>query len=506
MTTEQRPVRVLVVDDSPSMQQLMKIVIDAEAGLALAGIAGSAEEGWGLFIRSAPDVVALDLELPGRPGMDLLRRIIREKPTPVVIVSANGGAGSVETINALSAGAVAFIDKPDTVKVSFEEFRQKLVATLRESAHSAGGLQKLAPRIETPIAAVAPLGDIARDRLVAIGASTGGVVAIQKVLAALSAAPVGIVIAQHMPLGYTARFAERLAQVSKFQAREARDCEPIQPGVAFVAPGDRHLAVQKGPNGLVCRLVDGPLVSGHKPSVDILFRTVASACGPRAVGVLLTGMGRDGADGLLEMRKAGAPTIVESDETAVVFGMPKAALEIGASAEALALPMIGQWVMRALTPGAQPPRAPAQPAQATKPAKDLRSKPISAFRVLVVDDQKSMRGLAAMSLKQLGFTRIDEAASGEEALKAAEANDYDVMLLDWNMEGMSGLDTLRAVRQQRDMRELIIIMTTSESHIGKVHEATQAGANNYLIKPCAADKLRQRLERALMRGFAPAAA
>lgn len=506
MTSGPSPIRVLVVDDSLAMQQLMRIVIEAEPELALAGIAGSAEEGWGLFIRSVPDVVALDLELPGRPGIDLLRRIIREKPTPVVIVSANGGAGSAETIGALAAGAVAFIDKPDTITTSFEDFRAHLVATLKECALSAGGLQRLAPRIEAPIAPVPPRGDIPRDKVVAIGASTGGVVAIQKVLSALGQLPIPILITQHMPAGYTARFAERLSQVTKFQAREAQDGELLRPGLALVAPGGRHLSLARKPEGLACRLIEGPPVSGHCPSVDVMFRSVAATCGARSVGVLLTGMGRDGAEGLLQMRKAGAPTIVESDETAVVWGMPGAALEMQGAKDALALPMIGQWIMRALSPAGQPPAAPRAPAGPADMGKDLRSKPISAFRAMVVDDQKSMRGLAILSLKQLGFTRIDEAGSGEEALRAMEQHEYDLILLDWNMEGMSGIETLKAVRAKRGPRDLVVIMTTSESHIGKVHEATQAGANNYLIKPCAADKLKQRLERALMRMLPPIAA
>lgn len=521
MTSGPSPIRVLVVDDSPAMQQLMKIVIDAEPELALAGIAGSAEEGWSLFIRSAPAVVALDLEMPGRPGIDLLRRIIREKPTPVVIVSANGGVGSAETIGALAAGAVAFIDKPDTVTTSFEEFRVRLVATLKECALSAGGLQRLAPRIEAPIPPVPPRGDISRDKVVAIGASTGGVVAIQKVMSALCQLPVPVLITQHMPAGYTARFAERLSQVTKFNAREAKDGDLLRPGLALIAPGGRHLSLVRKPEGLACRLIEGPPVSGHCPSVDVMFRSVAATCGARSVGVLLTGMGRDGAEGLLRMRKAGAPTIVESEETAVVWGMPKAALEMQGATHALALPMIGQWIMRALSPATQTPAtqtpaapmpaaptpaAPRAPGGPSDMGKDLRSKPIAAFRALVVDDQKSMRGLAILSLKQLGFTRIDEAGSGEDALRAMEQHEYDLILLDWNMDGMSGIETLKAVRAKRGPRDLVVIMTTSESHIGKVHEATQAGANNYLIKPCAADKLKQRLERALMRTISPIAA
>ncbi|MGL4974124.1 MAG: response regulator, partial [Bosea sp. (in: a-proteobacteria)] len=221
----------------------------------------------------------------------------------------------------------------------------------------------------------------------------------------------------------------------------------------------------------------------------------------RAVGVLLTGMGRDGAQGLLQMREAGAATVVESEQTAVVFGMPKAALELKAAAEDVALPAIPNWIMRAVNLDAKPPERRPAAAQAA-PSKDLRSMPVSAFRVLVVDDQKSMRGLASLSLKELGFNMVDEAASGEEALLAMKAADYDLLLADWNMDGMSGLDLLKNVRRERNQNQIVVVMTTSEAHVSKVSEAMAAGANNYLVKPCDATKLRQRLERALMRSLA----
>ncbi len=227
-----QPVRVLAVDDSPAMQQLLTHVIQADPGLKLIGVAGSAEEGWAHFARMQPDVVALDLELPGRPGIDLLRRIIRERPTPVVIVSANGGEGSAQTIEALAAGAVAFIDKPDTVTSTFEDFRVKLLTALKESAVAVSGpAQGGAPHRGAHRSRRAARRHPGR-RLLAIGASTGGVVAIQKVLASLGAAPVPVLITQHMPPGYTARFAERLTSVTGFQAREAREGDRLQPGLA----------------------------------------------------------------------------------------------------------------------------------------------------------------------------------------------------------------------------------------------------------------------------------
>ncbi len=494
--------RLLVVDDSPAMQQLFGLLLQGEPSLSIGGVAGSAEEGWGLFCQLKPDVVILDLELPGRPGMDLLRRIMKERPTPVVIVSANGGEGSAATVTALSAGAVAFIEKPNAADISVEAFRDDLIETLKAAGAAAQPLARVAPRLDPAGAApaAAPAG-LKRDRIIAIGASTGGVAAVQRVLAGLAGLPLPILVTQHMPVGYTRRFAERLAQTTAFQAKEAEDGDALAPGLVLVAPGDRHLTFTRQGDSILCRLDEGPPVSGHRPSVDVMFRSLAGVAGERAIAAVLTGMGRDGAEGLLALRKAGARTIVESEETAVVFGMPKAALETGGADQALALPAIATWIGRAASAQAQQAGVETAGFQVRKPTsqKDLRTKPIPAFRVLVVDDQKSMRGLAAHALKQLGFTSVDEAESGETALKAIKAADYDLMLADWNMEGMTGLDLLKAVRKDHDQRQIVVVMTTSENHVSKVSEAMAAGANNYLIKPCDAPKLKQRLERALMR-------
>lgn len=498
--------RILVVDDSPAMQQLFGLLLRGEDDLSIGGIAGSAEEGWGLFCQQRPDVVILDLELPGRPGMDLLRRIMKERPTPVVIVSANGGEGSDATVAALAAGAVAFIEKPNAADISVETFRDDLIETLRAAAAAGQPLARVAPRLD-PAAAeaqAAPPG-LRRDRIIAIGASTGGVAAVQRVLAGLGGLPLPILVTQHMPPGYTRRFAERLQQTTAFKAKEAEDGDPLLPGQVLVAPGGRHLAIMRQGDGLACRLDDGPPVSGHRPAVDVMFRTLAAVAGDRTIAAVLTGMGRDGAEGLMALKRAGARTIVESEETAVVYGMPKAALELGAADQAVALTGLPTWIMRAASQQPQPAAQPtAQPKPAMGKPKDLRTKPIPAFRVLVVDDQKSMRGLAAHALKQLGFAHVDEAESGETALTAIGKADYDLMLADWNMEGMTGLDLLKAVRKNHDQRQIVVVMTTSENHVSKVSEAMAAGANNYLIKPCEPAKLKQRLERALMRPLAGA--
>jgi two-component system chemotaxis response regulator CheB len=499
-------IRVLVVDDSPAMQQLMKIVLEAESDFELTDIAGSAEQGWGMFCKTPPDIVTLDLELPGRPGLDLLKRIMKERPTPVVIVSANPKEGAFETLNGLESGAVAFIDKPDTVKISLEEFRANLTQTLRHSVAATRGVHRAAGRYETPAVPIVPKGVIQRDRIIAIGASTGGVPAVQTVLMGLASSGLPVVVTQHMPAGYTKRFAERLAQVTGLNVVEANDGDQIEPGMVFIAPGDRHLRVTRGHQGYVCKLHDGAPVSGHKPSVDVMFRSVAEVFGKRAIGVLLTGMGRDGAAGLLEIRQSGGQTLVESEQSAVVFGMPRAALEIGAAtiSETFAINAIASRVMSLVAPPASAaPPPPATPEEAPLPAgiiaESTRTKPLGAMRVLVVDDQKSMRGLATLCLNQLGFQQIQEVESGEQALQHVGSSPCDLMLLDWNMDGISGLDVVKTLRQKMNNKSTVVVMTTSEKNLKSVHEATVAGANNYLVKPYDKTDLKRRLERALMR-------
>jgi len=499
----QKGISILVVDDSPAMQQLFELLLRGQEDLIIAAKAGSAEEGWSLLSQNPPDVVILDLELPGRPGLDLLRRIMKERPTPVVIVSANGGEGSAATIAALSAGAVAFIEKPDSIDISVMTFRSQLIDTLRIAASAGLPLARVASKLDATASDPPPIpANLKADRVIAIGASTGGVAAIQRVLAGLGPLPLPVLVTQHMPSGYTRRFAEKLQQTTRFKVKEAEDGDALLPGHVLIAPGGRHLSLAASGSAIVCRLDDGPTVCGHRPSVDVMFNAVAKAFGSRALGVVLTGMGRDGAEGLLAIRQAGGQTVVESEQTAVVYGMPKAALELKAAEEAVALPMLPNWILRGVT--ARPPAPASPPPNKVLPGrpKDLRTKPIPSFRVLVVDDQKSMRGLATHSLKQLGFGQVDEAESGEAALRAIDGADYDLLLADWNMDGMSGLDLLKSVRRDRDAKQLVVLMTTSESHVSKVTEALAAGANNYLVKPCEPVKLRLRLERALMRQIA----
>lgn len=339
-------VRVLVVDDSVLMQKLMTQIVNGAPGFQVIGVAGSAEEGWDAIQELRPDIVTLDLELPGRHGLKLLARVLKQDPLPVLIVSAFGGPGADNTIQALELGAIDFIEKPDGTTHTLEGFMKHLVAAL---ARASASRRMFAARRESvparPVVAREPSRSGGRTSLIAIGASTGGVPAVQVVMRDLAHLRIPIAVVQHMPPGYTAKFAARLATATGLDVREASDGERLRPGMAVVAPGGpRHLEIEERRGELVCVLKEGPLVSGHSPSVDVMFHSVARGLGSHAVGVLLTGMGRDGAEGLLAMRKAGAETLIQSGETCVVNGMPKAAFEIGATERVVALDQIGAAV------------------------------------------------------------------------------------------------------------------------------------------------------------------
>ena len=343
-------VKVLVVDDSILMQKLMTQIIDSAPGFKVIGVAGSAEEGWDAIQDLRPDVVTLDLELPGRHGLKLLARVLKQDPLPVLIVSAFGGPGADNTIQALELGAIDFIEKPDGTRHTLEGFMKHLVAALQRAAASRkmiAAARQMA-QIAAPARPAPPPKEPARagkTSLIAIGASTGGVPAVQTVMRDLAHLRLPVVVVQHMPPGYTAKFAARLATATGLDVREAAEGDRLKPGMAVVAPGGlRHLEVEERRGELVCVLKEGPLVSGHSPSVDVMFHSVARSVGTHAIGILLTGMGRDGADGLLAMRKAGAETLIQSGETCVVNGMPKAAFEIGAADRVVPLSQIGAAV------------------------------------------------------------------------------------------------------------------------------------------------------------------
>jgi two-component system chemotaxis response regulator CheB len=358
-----RPIHVLVVDDSAIVRQAMTTIL-TRAGDMSVSVAPDPIFAREKMKRTRPDVIVLDIEMPRMDGLTFLRHIMSEDPIPVVVCSALTGAGTEVAFRALEEGAVEVITKPKLgVQEFLEESATRLVDTVRAATGARLSLltrrhtgppalqarEKRGPA-EGPREAAVRIPGRTRS-LVAIGASTGGTEALRELLQGMPADAPAIVIVQHMPERFTRAFAERLDQSCRIRVSEARDGERVRPGRALVAPGDRHLLVHKTGGHYVTEVRQGPLVSRHRPSVDVLFRSVAMAAGGQAVGVIMTGMGDDGAAGLLEMKAAGAATIAQDEATSVVFGMAREAMERGAVDELVPLPQLAAAVLRKARPG-----------------------------------------------------------------------------------------------------------------------------------------------------------
>lgn len=323
-------IRVLVVDDSQLMRQMLSRTLPRDGDIEVVGVAEDHASARKQIKTLNPDVVTLDIEMPGMNGLAFLDKLMRLHPLPVVMVSTLTTKAASETLLALELGAFDFIAKPvSDGKSGIDGFGAELREKVRAAAKSTIRGRTTTPVSEVPIkTAAAPEGAV-----IAIGASTGGVEAIRIVLSQLPVDSPPIVIAQHMPAGFTGRFAARLDEVVALAVHEAEERMPLEAGHAYVAPGNWHLRVERGSGRLRCRLAQDELVSGHRPSVDVLFGSVAKTAGPLAAGVILTGMGRDGARGLKLMRDAGAHTIGQSAASALVYGMPRVAFEEGAVME-----------------------------------------------------------------------------------------------------------------------------------------------------------------------------
>lgn len=324
-------ISVLVVDDSALIREVLSRMLSRDGDIVVVGTATDPIDARAKIKALNPDVVTLDIEMPNMNGLAFLDRLMRLRPTPVVMVSTLTKKGASETLLALELGAVDFVAKPSA---DFEGGIEAFGAGLRDKIRAAAksDVRSRVDRADVPNVAVrtaaAPSG-----ALIAIGASTGGVEAIRAVLTQLPLDCPPIVIAQHMPAGFTSRFAARLDELCAIKVVEAEDRMPLVAGHAYVARGDYHLRVERSSGQLKCRLGQENPESGHRPSVDVLFASVAHAVGPFAVGVILTGMGRDGARGLKLMREAGAYTIGQSQASSLVYGMPRVAFEEGAVIE-----------------------------------------------------------------------------------------------------------------------------------------------------------------------------
>jgi two-component system chemotaxis response regulator CheB len=350
--------RVLVVDDSALVRQLLTEILSADPSIEVVGTAQDAYMAREKIKRLNPDVLTLDVEMPRMDGISFLRNLMRLRPMPVVMCSTLTQHGADVTLDALELGAVDFVTKPKVdVAYKLEEYAQELVAKVKAAASArvsalpdsvaaahaasapapvaAGGgvaqmkvLEKLSADAVLPKAG-APRHFRTTEQVIAIGASTGGTEAIKEVLVRMPPDAPGIVITQHIPKAFSGPFAARMNSSCGLTVYEARDGQQILPGHVYVAPGDQHLLVVRDGALYRCRLNDGPPVQRHKPSVDVLFRSVAQNVGRNAIGIMLTGMGRDGAEGMKEMRDAGAACIAQDEATSVVWGMPGAAWEVG---------------------------------------------------------------------------------------------------------------------------------------------------------------------------------
>jgi two-component system chemotaxis response regulator CheB len=340
-----RTCSVLVVDDSPTMRALISNVLGRDPEISVVGEAADPLEARQAIKMLDPDVVTLDIEMPKMNGLDFLERIMRLRPTRVIIVSSLTEKGAATTIRALEMGAYDCVAKPTARNLgSFDNLAARVKAAAlsalprRSSSHKPTASRA---RADTSLH-YEPNG-----KIVAIGSSMGGVEALVAVLSRFPANCQPTLVVQHMPALFTRSFAERLDRLCEPRIREAADGAPLEPGTVYIAPGgNAHLEVVKT-SGLQCRLREGPLVSGHRPSVDVLFQSAARTLGPKAVGVILTGMGRDGAEGLLAMRCALAETIGQDEASSLVYGMPKAAFEIGAVGKQHPLSRIGDEILNA---------------------------------------------------------------------------------------------------------------------------------------------------------------
>jgi two-component system, chemotaxis family, protein-glutamate methylesterase/glutaminase len=355
-----RPIRVLIVDDSALVRSLLTDILKAAPGIEVVGVAADAHAAREKIKQLNPDVLTLDVEMPKMDGITFLRNLMRLRPMPVVMVSSLTERGADVTLDALALGAVDYLSKPKIdLAATLKDYAEELVEKVRTAARAS--VRALDPRQARPPGPVGPAHTAdavlpkapprnrplrTTDRVIAIGASTGGTEAIKEVLIRLPADCPGVVIAQHIPKAFSTPFARRMNDCCPMiTVCEAQDGQHVLPGHAYIAPGDRHLMLVRDGTRYVCRLDDGVPVNRHKPSVDVLFRSVAQNAGRNAIGVLLTGMGKDGARGLKEMLDSGSRTMAQDEASSVVWGMPGEAVALGAAEHVVALESVAGKIL-----------------------------------------------------------------------------------------------------------------------------------------------------------------
>lgn len=341
-------IRVLIVDDSAVVRQFLKGELDSVPGVEVVGQAADAYAARDKIVQLAPDVLTLDLQMPRMDGITFMRKLMQHHPLPVVVVSAFTAHGAQQTVEALAAGATDVVAKPNLGGLGADgraEFRRNLADKIRAASQSRVQAGKSTGHDVAPVP-VAPVK--ATSKVVACGASTGGTEALAEVLRALPRRFPPVVIVQHMPPGFTTAFAERLNALSQLDVFEAEDGMPLREGQALIARGGVHMLVRREERGLVARLKKGPPVCRHRPSVEALFDSLGQVAPRQTVAVLLTGMGKDGAEGLLRLRQAGAHTIAQDEASSVVYGMPAEAAKLGAAEAIVSLDKVPDTIVRFL--------------------------------------------------------------------------------------------------------------------------------------------------------------
>ena len=346
-----QPIKVMIVDDSAVVRQVLAAMLGQDAGIEVLGVASDPVFALDKMNRQWPDVIVLDVEMPRMDGITFLKKLMAEHPTPVVICSTLTEKGAETTMQALASGAVSIVTKPKLgLKQFLQDDSENFIAVVKAAARA--NVHRLMPSATAPVAprlsadAILPAATQAMaqttDSVIAIGTSTGGTQALERILTVLPRVCPGIVIVQHMPEKFTAAFADRLDSLCQIEVREAQAGDRVMPGRALIAPGGRHMLLKRSGAQYHVDIVDGPPVSRHRPSVDVLFRSVARCAGKNALGIIMTGMGDDGARGLKEIHDTGARTLAQDEYSCVVYGMPKEAIKLGAADKVLPLDHIPQ--------------------------------------------------------------------------------------------------------------------------------------------------------------------
>jgi len=346
-----KKISVFIVDDSAVVRQVASEVLNGDPSIEVLGVAADPIFAISKLNKQWPDVIVLDIEMPRMDGITFLKKIMAERPTPVVICSSLTEKGAETTMDALAAGAITVVAKPSIGVRRFlmEDAASELVQAVKAAASAkikhvkiAPSPKVAAPKLTADAILTAPTGALRQttERIVAIGTSTGGTQALESILTPLPRTSPGIVIVQHMPEKFTASFAERLNSLCEIEVREAKHNDRVIPGLALVAPGGKHMLLKRSGAQYYVEVLEGPLVNRHRPSVDVLFRSVAKYAGKNALGIIMTGMGDDGARGLKEMHDVGATTIAQDEATSVVYGMPKEAVKLGGVDRSVGLGLI----------------------------------------------------------------------------------------------------------------------------------------------------------------------